>query len=115
MKPKLFNGTDWIEFETEAEHNAYVASITPPSPPDYHAIVDEKRRIGDLIIREYLADNTAINLTKEQSFQQLQKFQIVKEFLSVGNLEDAKDILHSIQVDDVVTQERKEKYIAMFP
>jgi hypothetical protein len=66
-------------------------------------------------MRAYLADNAAINLTFNQSIEQLQKFQVIKAFLEVGNLEDSKVMLSGIATDDVFTQERKDKYLAMFP
>lgn len=115
MKPRLFNGTEWIEFETQAEHDAYIASITPPPQIDYPSLVDERIRIGELIKRAYLADNAAINLTFNQSVEQLQKFQVVKAFLEVGNLEDSKILIQQTATDDIFTQERKHKYLAMFP
>lgn len=115
MKPRLFNGTEWIDFQSAAEHDAYVASITQPSKPDFTAIVEERIAIGRKIMTAYLADNAAINLTFAQSVEQLQKFQTVKAFLEVGNLEDSKILIANVATDDVFTQERKDKYLAMFP
>lgn len=115
MKPKLFNGTEWIEFNSHAEHDAYIASITPPSQTDYTIIVEERIATGRKIMTAYLADNAAINLTFAQSVEQLQKFQVVKAFLEVGNLEDSKVLIANVATDDVFTQERKDKYLAMFP
>lgn len=115
MKPKLFNGTEWIEFETQKDHDEYIASITPPPQTDYGAIVDQRIATGKQIIREYLADNAAINLTFNQSVEQLQKFQVVKAFLEVGNLEDAKVLIQQTATDGVFTEVRKDRYLSMFP
>lgn len=82
---------------------------------NHELAVDINIKIGNQIIRAYLADNRAINLTQQQSIQQLQKFQVIKAFLEVGNLEDSKALLLATELDDVLTEQRKDKYLAMFP
>lgn len=114
MKPRLFNGTEWIEFDTVEEHDAYIASLPVPERQiDYKELVQKRIKIGQQVIIEYLADNAAINLTMEQSIQQLTKFQTVKAFLEVGNIEDSITIITGIATDDVFTPERKEKYLQL--
>lgn len=113
-KPRLFNGTEWIEFDSIEEHDLYIQSISAPSKTDYKQMVQDRIDLGKKIMLEYLADNAEINLTYEQSILQLQKFQVVKAFLEVGNLEDSKVMIENIAPDEVFTQERKDKYLAMF-
>ena len=68
---------------------------------------------GNQLIREYLLDNKELPLTMEQSQTQLQKLLGLKEFLEVGNIQDAKILLSNVEIDDVFTQERKDKYLKM--
>lgn len=116
MKPRLFNGTEWIEFETREQHDNYIAQLQasqPPAPIDFKQIVINRIEKGKEVITEYLADNASINLTFDQSLTQLQKFQVVKAFLEVGNLEDSIILIQNTEVDEVFTQERKDKYLTM--
>jgi hypothetical protein len=61
----------------------------------------------------YLKDNRDLNLTSGQSIAQLQKFQTIKALLEVGARTLAKSMLAVAEVDEVFTQERKDKYLAM--
>lgn len=61
----------------------------------------------------YLTDNRKENLTTQQSLGQLQKFSTIKALLEVGARPAAKELLAVVVVDDVFTQERKDKYLAM--
>lgn len=114
MKPRLFDGTKWIEFETEAEHDAYVETLRLPDFKNEREDVVKNIEIGKNIALEYLVDNSKIDLTTEQSIQQLQKFQYIKALLEVGALDAAKDLIISTETDEVFTKERKEKYLLMF-
>lgn len=103
-------------FETKEEEDVFLSELPVPNPViDYEALVDERIATGNKIMRAYLSDNAAINLTFNQSVEQLQKFQVVKAFLEVGNLEDAKVLVQGIATDGVFTEQRKQKYIDMFP
>lgn len=71
------------------------------------------RKTGNNLINEYLKDNKQITLTTEQSLQQLQKFSAVKGLLEMGALTAAKELLIVASVDQIFTQERKDKYLSM--
>lgn len=111
--PRLFNGTSWFEFETIEEHAQYIESITPAPTIDYKYLVKMRKQRGNEVMEEYLADNAAINLTFEQSVQQLEKFQVVKQFLEVGNIEDSINIISATPTDDIFTEQRKQKYLTL--
>jgi len=115
MKPRLFDGTKWIEFETEADHDAYIESIRKPDVKDQKDYVIKNIETGKNIALEYLIDNSRIDLTTEQSILQLQKFQYIKALLEVGALDAAKELILSTDTDEVFTKERKDKYLLMFP
>lgn len=68
---------------------------------------------GKAVILEYLKDNREIDLTTEQSLQQLQKFAAIKGLLEVGAIDAAVDLLLLAEVDEIFTQERKDKYLSM--
>jgi len=44
---------------------------------------------------------------------QLQKFSNIKTLLELGSLNAAKDLILMSEVDEVFTQERKDKYLSM--
>lgn len=111
MKPRLFNGTEWIEFETIAEHDAYIQSITPIQ--NNVRLVEQDIELGQSVILEYLRENKLLDITTEQSLGQFQKFSPVKAMLEVGALGAARDLLIGVEIDSIFTQERKEKYLTM--
>jgi len=92
---------------------SYWEEPVPEPEPDPLQIVKENIAKGEAMILDYLADNRRMRLTNEQSLQQLQKFQVIKALLQVGDLGSAKYLLSVTEVDDVFTQERKDKYLAM--
>jgi len=127
-KYKLINGPTSIDFPSlEAvaqfkQANPEWAGIEAVSyweepqldpEPDALQVVKENIAKGEAMILDYLADNRRMRLTNEQSLQQLQKFQVIKALLQVGDLGSAKYLLSVTEVDDVFTQERKDKYLEM--
>ena len=128
VKYKLTNGTTSHDFRTTDEvyqfqqrypewaaiaAEMYEEEVQPEPPKDELQIVKENIAKGEAMILDYLADNRRLRLTNEQSIQQLQKFQVIKALLQVGDLSSAKALLFITEVDEVFTQERKDKYLAM--
>jgi len=72
----------------------------------------QRVEIGNKLIKIYLLDNSLLNLTTQQSLEQLQKFSTIKMLLELGSLKAAKDLIFMSEVDDVFTQERKNKYLS---
>jgi hypothetical protein len=77
---------------------------------DEQQLADDKAK-GRRLIDTYLLDNKKINLTTQQSLQQLQKFSAIKGLLESGALDAAKELIELSLVDEIFTQERKDKYI----
>ena len=128
IKYKLQKGTTSIDFPSleavaafkqanpewaEIEAVSYEELPQPEQPKDELQIVKENIAKGEAMILDYLADNRRLRLTNEQSIQQLQKFQVIKALLQVGDLSSAKALLSVTEVDEIFTQERKDKYLAM--
>ncbi len=67
---------------------------------------------GAAVIEMYLLDNRAIDLTTEQSLQQLQKFSAIKALFEVGAIDAAIELIQVTSVDSIFTQERKDKYLS---
>lgn len=111
MKAKLFNGTEWIEFETTEAHDAYVKSIIQEQPKV--RTVEQDMEYGKQVILEYLRENKLLDITTSQSLNQLQKFAPIKGLLEVGALGAARDLISLVEVDEILTQARKDKYIQM--
>lgn len=86
MKPKLFNGVEWIEFETAEAHDAYVKSITQEQPKV--RTVEQDMEYGKQVILEYLRENKL-----------LEALRVI--------------LISMVEVDEILTQERKDKYIQM--
>lgn len=112
-KPRLFDGTKWFEFDSISEHEQYINSKVPDPEIQFRELVKDRIEKGKEIVIEYLTDNAKVNLTYEQSLQQLSKFQVVKAFLEVGNLEDSFAIISQTETDEIFTEERKQKYLTM--
>lgn len=113
--PNHFDGTKWIMFDTVEEQEEYLAVLNPTNEEtNYRSIVAERIEKGKLIMMEYLSDNAKKNLSFDQSVQQLNKFQIVKSMLEVGNLEDSQIMILNTETDEIFTNERKNKYLSMF-
>lgn len=68
---------------------------------------------GRKLITMYLYDNSKLTLTTEQTLQQLSKFAAIKQLLELGSLRAAKELIAATEVDEIFTQERKDKYLGM--
>ena len=83
---------------------------------EIQAIRDQRKlyqQIGSNVIEQYLYDNSLIVLDALQTLQQLKKFSAIKELLELGSLRVAKELLSTSEVDEIFTQERKDKYLQM--
>lgn len=110
MKPKLFNGTEWIEFNTQEEYEAYIRSI---SNPVQATTVEQDIEFGKSLILKYLEENKRLDLATIDSIGQLQKFSSIKMLLEVGAIGAARDILSTVEPDQWFTQERKTNYLEL--
>jgi hypothetical protein len=68
---------------------------------------------GTHLIYVFVEDNRIMNITSEQSEAVLVKFRDVLAFAQTGAITSIQTYLPLIPIDDVFTQERKDKYIKM--
>lgn len=108
---KVFNGIEWIDFESK---EAALNFIYPNGlPQQTERTVEQDIELGKTVILEYLRENKELYISTEQSVGQLQKFLPIKSLLEVGALREARDLIFLLEVDDIFTQVRKDKYLGM--
>jgi len=68
---------------------------------------------GSELINTFVYDNRVMEITTEQSEAVLVKFRDILAFAQTGAITSIQTYLPLIPIDDVFTQERKDKYISM--
>ena len=68
---------------------------------------------GQELVFVFVEDNRIMGTTQEQNDAILVKFRDILAFAQTGAIESINTHLSSIPVDEVFTQERKDKYMAM--
>lgn len=70
---------------------------------------------GQKLINEFLIDNrnSPKSFTPQESIMLLKKFENVKELCYLGDIKSVKLLLPFLEVDEIFTQQRKNKYIEM--
>ena len=68
---------------------------------------------GSELVTEFVYDNRVMEITPEQSEQVLVKFRDILAFAQTGAITSIQNYLPLIPIDEVFTQERKDKYIQM--
>jgi hypothetical protein len=116
LKPVLEEEAKQAAIQAEIDAKAEAERLAKEqAEAEIKAIEDghQKRvEIGNKLIKIYLLDNSLLNLTTQQSLEQLQKFSAIKMLLELGSLKAAKDLIFMSEVDEVFTQERKNKYLS---
>lgn len=107
MKPRIYNGTDWIEFETQAEHDAYVQSISPT--PDLTQIKNQiiREQKGRELANDLFVKLNEQNLTDAEEAQVINKISTVMVALIAGSLRGARIICNALTTDAVFNNARK--------
>jgi len=77
------------------------------------ALMKANQELGLKMVETYLYDNSELNLTTQQTLTQLQKFGAIKQLLELGSMKAAKELIFMSEVDEIFTQERKDKYLLM--
>jgi dGTP triphosphohydrolase len=85
-----------IQAENDAIENEYKARV----------------ELGNKLVKMYLMDNSVLNLTTQESLEQLQKFSTIKALLELGSLKAAKELIMLAETDKIFTEERKVKYLS---
>lgn len=88
----------------------YYAPYTPPSIQER---LQMDMQFGQHLVFVFVEDNRIMGTTQEQNDAILVKFRDILAFAQTGAIESINTHLPNIPVDEVFTQERKDKYIAM--
>lgn len=69
---------------------------------------------GKTLIKEFLVDNRlSPNVTTADSIRLLQLFGTAKALAEVGDLKNVRLILSSLEINEIYTQERHDKYMSI--
>ena len=94
--------------------DGYTAEFYAPYVPlTLQERLDSDLEFGQHLIYVFVEDNRIMEITSEQSEQVLVKFRDILAFAQTGAVTSIQTYLPLIPVDDVFTQERKDKYIQM--
>ena len=85
----------------------------PYTPPTLQERLTMDLQFGQDLVYVFVEDNRIMNITPAQSEAVLQKFRDILAFAQTGAITSINTYLPAIPVDEVFTQERKDKYIQM--
>tara|TARA_Y100001973_G_C5136066_1_gene300361 strand:- start:237 stop:641 length:405 start_codon:yes stop_codon:yes gene_type:complete len=110
------------EFATLEEAQAFADSLGSGYTAEYLGPVvpptTDERLSMDIefclqLIQTFLLDNRNAGVTVEQGEALMTKFVNILQFAQTGAVGSVNDLLAAVPVDDVFTQERKDKYLSM--
>ena len=85
----------------------------PYTPPSIQQRLKMDIQFGQDLVFSFVEDNRIIGTTQEQNDAILVKFRDILAFAQTGAINSINVHLPNIAIDEVFTQERKDKYIAM--
>ena len=85
----------------------------PYTPPTLQERLTMDLEFGQDIVYVFVEDNRIMNITPAQSEATLVKFRDILAFAQTGAITSINTYLPAIPVDEVFTQERKNKYMQM--
>ena len=92
----------------------YTAEFYAPyTPPSIQERLQMDMQFGQNLVFVFVEDNRIMGTTQEQNDAILVKFRDILAFAQTGAIESINTHLPNIPVDEVFTQERKDKYITM--
>ena len=92
----------------------YTAEFYAPyTPPSIQERLQMDMQFGQDLVFVFVEDNRIMGTTQEQNDAILVKFRDILAFAQTGAIESINTHLPNIPVDEVFTQERKDKYITM--
>ena len=110
------------EFETLEEAQAFADSLGNGYTVDYvgpvEPISNEQRLSMDMsftlvLIQTFLIDNRNAGVTVAQGEALMNKFVDVLQFAQTGAVGSVNNLLLNIEIDEIFTQDRKDKYLQM--
>jgi len=90
-----------------------VEYYAPYTPPTLQERLSMDMEFGQQLVYVFVEDNRIMDITSAQSEAVLQKFRDILAFAQTGAITSIATYLPAIPVDEVFTQERKDKYIQM--
>jgi hypothetical protein len=115
-----FSVTQKYNIEAEAQAVAddlgigyIVTYLYPYVPPTLQERLQMDLDFGNHLVFTFVEDNRIQAITTTQSEALLVKFRDILAFAQTGAITSIATYLPNISVDDVFTQERKDKYITM--
>lgn len=109
---KQFANLDAAEAFAAGLGSGYTAEFYKEyTPPTIQERLQSDLDFGEHLIYIFVEDNRTMNITPEQSETVLIKFRDILAFAQTGAITSIKNYLPLIPVDDVYTQQRKDKYI----
>ena len=92
----------------------YIAEYYAPYvEPTIQERLSMDMQFGNELVWVFVEDNRIIGTTQEQNDSILVKFRDILSFAQTGSITSIQNHLPNIVVDEVFTQERKDKYIDM--
>jgi hypothetical protein len=90
-----------------------VEFYAPYTPMTIQERLNSDMSFGQELVFVFVEDNRIMDITPSQSEAVLQKFRDILAFAQTGAITSIATYLPAIPVDEVFTQERKDKYIQM--
>ena len=111
---KKFESLEDAQAFADSLGEGYTAEFYAPyTPPTIQERLQMDMQFGQDLVFVFVEDNRIMGTTQEQNDAILVKFRDILAFAQTGAIESINTHLPSIPVDEVFTQERKDKYMAM--
>jgi len=111
---KKFESLDAAQTFADSLGEGYTAEYYAPyTPPTLQERLSMDMEFGQQLVYVFVEDNRIMGTTQEQNDAILVKFRDILAFAQTGAIESINVHLPNIPVDEVFTQERKDKYIQM--
>lgn len=111
---KRFDTLEQAQSFSDTLGDGYTAEFYAPYVPlTLQERLNSDLQFGQQLIYVFVEDNRIMDITSEQSEEVLVKFRDILAFAQTGAVTSIQTYLPLIPVDDVFTQERKDKYIQM--
>ena len=109
-----FESLDAAQAFADSLGEGYTAEYYAPyTPPTLQERLTMDLQFGQDLVYVFVEDNRIMDITPEQSEAVLVKFRDILAFAQTGAITSINTYLPAIPVDEVFTQERKDKYIQM--
>ena len=115
---KNFNSLEDAQIYADSLGSGYIAELA--SPEDQIPILTPTERLpldidfGNQLINTFLEDNRNYGyISIQDSITLLNKFNDIEKLCRLGSIKDVQTLMQNVIVDNIFTQERKDKYLQM--